>query len=436
MYICTQLENAKKHLQKLFDASMDAGLNFLKSHSSDFPFPLPGVSAVHCFCKLLGGLLRNIPECATTQKPLLAKSSSAESRADSDNVEDNKALLHGSTLSSIYRPNTSASSQVLSMSRMQRYGIKMSKKASIVPQELTSTTKIISNLFVFAYVWSFGGCFERIESELSGGALCTEGVDGVAINLDFNQKVARGGITGKEQFDALVYDIFSAKGIDASLPTSPNLIHSYYFNMSTNSFELWADLVPPTQDIVGFMMSTRGSVQLSSGNLHQRQLFSLFYDGFNFDASSVSMLPTVDLVRLAFLFCILCSDPAESVPSVILSGGPGVGKTQFLSHLTKHLSSRKWQSEVVSLVLGKSSAQIFREKQRLAYETEDAFSIVGSHVSGSMEGVAVQAFLQKHLLRQGRNTLSPSKGKSVSEGWSFSGGCCQYCIFMTGSRTS
>jgi len=408
-----QLDNARSHINKLFDASMDAGLNFIKSHSSDYPHPLPATGAVKCFCLLLGGLLSHLPDSITSQlakRHSLAKTSSTDSKTDASEINyDSQVMLHGSTLSGIYRPKLSGSSQILTMCKSWR------GKKSVARKIPDSVLKVLSNLFVFAYVWSFGGCFERTETELLGEA-SVETLEGVTINLELDQKVARGGVTPREQFDALVYDIFSAKGIEVSLPTSPDLIHSYYFSLSTGTFEPWTDLLPPTQEMARFMTSARGGIRsTSAGSL--RQAFSLFNNGSRFDATAVGILPTVDVIRLAFLFCILYSQPTDSLPNVIFSGSPGVGKTQFLSHLFSKLSSKSWQNEVLSLVLGSSpSSRKIRDQksQLLASNMDDLFSLLKTHVSADMEGVVLQTFLQKNIVRQGRNTLSPSKGKSVS----------------------
>ena len=418
----TQLDNARSHIRMLFNASMDAGLNFIRSHSSDYSYPLPATGAVRCFCFLLGGLLSNLPDSITSQlvkKQSLLATSSMDSKTDSSEANhESQVMLHGSTLSGIYRPNLSGSSQTLHMCKNWQRG---GKKRGVALQSDTnvsnSAMKVISNLFVFAYVWSFGGCFERTETELLGET-SAETLEGVAINFDLDQKVARGGATAREQFDALVYDIFTAKGIEASLPTTPSLIHSYYFSVSSGTFEPWTNLVPPSQEMARFMTSTRGGgIHSSSAGYLLRQTFSLFSDGSRFDATSVGVLPTVDIVRLAFLLCVLYSSQlTESFPNVSFSGSSGVGKTQLLSHLFSRLSSKTWQNEVLMLVLGSLPFSKNRDKksQLLTRDTDNPFSLLKTHVSADMEGTALQKLLQKNIVRHGRSSLTPSKGKSVS----------------------
>lgn len=407
-----QLENVREHLEMLFASSMDAGLDFLQSFSSDIPYRLPPTSVTHCLCKLLRGLLENLPDkvLKSLSKKLPSFYTGKSNSNSSEKFDGHKEFLHGSCLSGIYRPSINRSSQVLDICRSWRSGKrKLATQAKEDFVTATSALKFITNTFVFAYVWSFGGCFERTEAEISESA--TFG-DSESLNQNFDPKVSRGGRTGKEQFSALVYKIFSSQGIEATLPAATDLsVHSYYFDFHTNQFEPWSDLVPSTEEATTFMTcSQRHST--SSARLHPVLL--LLCDKFGFDASNVSMLPTEDLVRLAFLFCLLSSKPASFPPDIILSGKSGVGKTQFLSHLVRWLSSKSWQSDILSIMMGRTpSALKSSNPYQVSSRVDEAFSVLASHVSAKTEGKDLQSLLQKNLVRQGRISLSPSKGGSV-----------------------
>lgn len=389
------LEKAKEHILKLFDLSMDAGLNFLKVHSSELPYSMSAVSVVQCLCNLFGGLLRRgtREKCGGTP----VQQTATVRRTDTENDESDRAFVP----SGIYNP---------SFTLKKKTAQTTDKPAPLSSKE--SLLDLISNIFVFSYTWALGGCFERTQQEMTENISFGTSDDSTS-DIAAEQKLTRGGVTAREKFDALIYKLFTTtKTLKVKLPSSSNLIYSYYFNLNSNSFEPWKKLVAPSKQSAGFLNLGPGLKGLSLTSY--KQVFSLFTDfnGLQYDASNVCMVPTVDLIRLAFLVSVLFNQHNGFTPNILLSGKPGVGKSQILSHLSKSLTSKKWQNSVISCVFGKPTLRY--GEQMPANQVDDATCMsIHSHVSSELEGVQVQSMLEKHLIRHGRNALVPSKDKRV-----------------------
>ena len=352
---------------------------------------MPGVSVVRCLCKLFDGLLKSVSES------LGGLSSIHETAGIVRDTDIHSAVLH--TPASSYDPRAKS-----------MFHIEPRPKSAQVkhkPAVQISMGMLISNIFVFAYTWSFGGCFEKTQLELNE----YESSDNSIFDVVVNQKLVRGGITAREKFDALVYKIFTSKNVNIQLPTSPDLIYSYYFNLNSNSFEPWKELVDPSQPSAAFLNLVSG---LKIGQRCSFSHSSSYSSEMQYDASNVGLIPTVDLVRLAFLVSVLFNQSSGLMPNILLSGISGVGKSQLLAHISKALTSKTWQSSAISSLLGQSLLRKYGERAKSPEETDDnACTSLFCHVSAQLEGTQVQILLEKGLIRQGRSMLIPSKGKPV-----------------------
>ena len=411
------------HILQLFDQSVDAGLDFLKQYSSELSFPVPGLSAVKCLCSILDGLLRAIME---------SYGGFAETaEADDDPLstqEDSTSQLPHQTLAGIYIPIHSKAKQAAAASSrkgkgpLQQRGLGLHKSTDLPLYRHKPATlcDLISNLFVFAFIWSFGGCFEMPEQEVE---LDLAGHDQLTGELG-SEKIARGGNTAVEKFDALVYDIFADGKISVQLPATAKMIYNYYPNVYTNTFEPFDRLISSPVHNVSFL-----SPNLEGGSLaSSRFTFRLFVhpdEGPYYSASSVSMVPTVDIIRLSFLVCIMLE--SGSLPNIMLSGKSGVGKTQLLKFLSRSVSSVKWRKAVIQAILGKphsfDDAIVGRARAVAAEEEEDprkgtddsSFTTTFYHISTQLESQRMQSMLGSYLMRQGKTILIPPTGRNVSK---------------------
>ena len=401
------LKGAKEHILNLFDISVDVGLDFLKAHSSELPYLMPGTSVVQYLCNLFGALLKSIPEdnhVVHSQKFATATVTKFDAEED-DNVEDimkdENTSIDRENLFNIYIPNAKNKLCVDSSPRVAH----QVKELPVQNIPDTSLCLLISKIYVFAYTWAFGGCFERTLHELMEYE-SFEVTDNLSHQVAIEQNLVRGGITVREKFDALVYKLFTGKLVNIHLPSTQQLIYSYYFNLNTNSFEPWEKLLAISQKNVGFQ-------NLASMLRYTPQL-SHDFSQLQFDACNVGLIPTVDILRLTFLISVLLNFSSGSVPNILLSGRSGVGKSQLLSHMSKILASKKWQSLIISSVLGKSLFKKQDEPDIFNKEAENnSYATVYYHVSSQLEGFQMQSLLEKQLMRQGENKLVPLAGKSV-----------------------
>ena len=322
--------------------------------------------------------------------------------------EESTSELPHQTLAGIYIPKRRTTNpDVGSKVALSKNLLKADKP--VYRQKPSSLCGLISNLFVFAYTWSFGGCFERVEAEVD---LDIAGND--LGNELASEKIARGGNTAMEKFDALVYDLFSDGKITAQLPTSAKLIYTYYPNIYTNTFEPFDRLISSPMHNVSFLSPIVDSLVAS-----QRFMFKLFVNPSEdtYSASSVSMIPTVDIVRLSFLISVMLE--SGSIPNIMVSGKSGVGKTQLLTFLSKSMASVKWRKAVIQSVLGKpqhadhGSGHVAEEEDLRKDTEEQSFSTIFYHVSTQLQSQRMQSMLGSYLMRQGKSILIPPTGRNV-----------------------
>ena len=391
-------DSAVDHIIKLFDQSIEAGLEFLKDNLSELSCPVPALSAVKTLCCILNGLLRSISEYhggfAGTRESPTSSSKKVE--------EESTSQLPYQTLAGIYIPTRYNNPAVGSRVKAAKTAIK--HDLPLHCQNPTALRDTISKLFVFAFVWAFGSCFERVEQEVDLDVSDSDLADEIA-----DQKISRGGDTPMEKFDAFVYDLFSEGEVIVHLPSSTRLIYSYYPNIYTNSFELFERLVTPPQQNVSFL-----SYGLDSPLASHRFMFDLFVNSSEdpYNASKLGMIPTVDIIRLSFLVAVMYE--ARSMPDVMISGKSGVGKTQLLMFLAKCMPSMKWRKAVIQTMLGKPPVVEKGSEVDEKLDIDDnTFSTVLYHISSQLESQKMQAMLGSHLMRQGKSILLPPTGKNV-----------------------
>lgn len=411
---------AVQHILSLFEHSMDAGLEFLRLHSPELCSPLPGLSAVKTLCCLLDGLIRSVAEYhGGFTDPEASEKGVGGERSE----EASTSQLHAQTLAGIYIPTRTQQQGAATTAGVgpgagpeQRSRVSLSLPDADKPlhqRKPGSLLTILTNLFVFAFTWAFGGCFQRHEEEvdldISGDDLTGEIP---------SQKITRGGALALEKFDALVYDLFSEGPMKARLPPSARLIYSYYPDIYSNSFQPFDKLISsPVQNVSFLSPGIKGMV----GSMEF--VFNLFSNPSEdiCSASRVTMIPTADVVCLSFLVAVMVE--SHAMPNVMVSGKPGVGKTQLLEFLSKSVLSKKWRKHVIQCMMGKPMLKGEIERERESGESEEdprtdveehTFSTLLYHVSTRLSSEHLQGMLSSYLMRQGRSLLIPPTGKNVS----------------------
>ena len=380
-----------KHLQDLFDQSVDEGLNFLKEHSSSLSCPVPGNSAVATLCHILSVFLSYIstecggfpsPEAKAAKDSLTPAGMIASTKQQSQQHLSLHSILFAKKASKLWQKSSSAISQTTPF--LHRH-----------PEALC---ELLGKLFVFAFTWSFGGCFEAAGCEEETESLISE------------QGVTRGSLSVRSKFDALVHKVFSSPSrVEVKLPSSVDLIYSYYVNLDNCSFVLWDKLVPSSKEIVTksslMQKGFQGLISSSSSSLIDKTAPI----GTLHMATEVGFVPTVDTVRLLFFSQLL----QKAGHNVLLSGKLGVGKTCLLTQLAKMTQSVEQDDNLLSSVLG-GRAQIAHTIQPASTSMEEPQdNVLSMHISSQSTASHLQSAIEGCLAVKSKSTLAPPAGKKV-----------------------
>ena len=373
---------------------MDEGLKFLKEHSTSLTCPLPGNRAVATLCHILGVFLNYISAECGGFSPQIPKA-----------TKENPTTLTSVNVSAKQQPQQQVNLYSIALARkaskiwQKRFsGLLHTSSSLICPptpflhRHPEALCELLGKLFVFAFTWSFGGCFESVGNQ-------EEEIE------DFRLDITRGGLSVHSKFDALVHKIFSSPSeLEVKLPTSAALIYSYYVDLGNCSFAPWDKLVPSSKEIVTksslIQKGLQGLISSSStlidatvpiGTLHM--------------ATEVGYVPTVDTIRLSFFSQLL----QKAGHSVLLSGKLGVGKTCLLTQLAKMTQD----DNILCLVLGgrTQSSHMIQPASTSTEEHQDI--LVSMHISSQTKPSYLQSAIESRLVVKSKSTLTPPAGKKV-----------------------
>lgn len=382
-------EQCKEYLKALFDQSIKDGNLFLEVHKSDLMCPLPFIGAVKTLCSLLQSLFERTVQSHIDffqEEKLVTKKEETED-SSSTGVQ---------TLTGIYIPT-----------KVSKAVIKRNLADYTAKPHLSEQMEMIGKLFVFSFTWAYGGCFEHDDSD--------DDVSG--INTGLSGYTTCDKMSVRSKFDALVRKLFSSKGSVAyvRLPSSADLIFSYYVNVHNCSFVQWKSLLPTPKSF-----ATKISLmQKGFTNIHDTYS-SPFFDESSFRAmkvmaTSVPLIPTMTTIQLTYLTCLL----SKILPSnVMFVGKVGVGKTQLLHLLSKIMLSDKKSNEVIFPL---SEAE---RKKMTSISTKGMASVIDSkddeehasivyNLSRQTTSAMLQSAFENCLTRTSFSILKPCIGEKV-----------------------
>ena len=374
-------------MKALFDQSIEEGNLFLKAHKSELMCPLPSIGAVKTLCSLFEALL----EYTIKEFPTFYQND--ERVIPTNEAKDSSSSIGVQTLTGIYIPKKA--------SKTSQNKDKESEKPY-----LGKIFELIGKLYVFSFTWAYGGCFECVDDE-----------DDVADAVS-TFRISRGGTTARSKFDALVHKLFSSTDdsvVNVDLPTSTDLIFSYYVNVHNCSFVQWKTLVPTPKQI-----ATKVSLIRKGLNRIHATFSSPFFEDSGFraediTASSVPLIPTVTTVQLTYLASLLSK---SSTNNLMFVGKVGVGKTQLIQYLFQVLLSRDRCSQVLSCTSKAGTKKGFsfsREPDSFVIDHNDDQDDSGFlyHLSRQTTSVKMQSIFENHLARTSLSVLKPSMGEKV-----------------------
>ncbi|XP_071833092.1 dynein axonemal heavy chain 6-like isoform X4 [Apostichopus japonicus] len=414
-------DNGKQHLLALFEKSIDKGLEFIQQHNRYKHLPVTDLSLVATLCYLLSAFL-----------DFLGKNGGFGKHADEDRPSSGDSLTSGRAARKSPKPGSRRQKS------RDKDRSKFSKSASSKEWFLQKHPEQIQNLFgkifVFCFVWSFGGILKREDdSEDDGGISLAprvgENEDGEGTNKKKGEVV---DINISYEFDGFVHDMFDTEPpLGVRLPSGSRTIFQYFVSPESGKFVPWEELVPSTKSLI-----EKGVTHVSLGE--QMGLTTQMSKDVSLEDSE--LVPTVDSVRYSFLTSLL----AVHKHPVLITGESGVGKSALVGSLLKKLCLDKGSTTQLGTVLGEvfhysergtnilsnisaltsgiindDSSEFGGDPMDLTFITGQVRRSTGGMVSTTLQLSAqtsasrVQAQIEHKLVKRGRETLAGPRGKKV-----------------------
>jgi len=159
---------------------------------------------------------------------------------------------------------------------------------------------IISKIYIFAFIWGFGGCLKREDNA----------EDDNVINQKSHVKTNMDSLTN--EFDEFVHEIFGSN-IKYSIycPPTSKPVFDYFLDVATGNFVEWTQLLPNIESLIR-KRTTEGITE------------------------------TIDSVRYSFLASLLLMNKK----SVLITGSSGIGKTVIIKSMLKSLTASGFSYKV------------------------------------------------------------------------------------------
>ncbi|KAK3576323.1 hypothetical protein CHS0354_039732 [Potamilus streckersoni] len=411
-------DSGKRHLQALFDYSIDKGLKFIERHIAFEMLAAPERTLIACLCHIMsaffdfmqkhGGFGSPDKEESVHQDSIDMRSESqGSSRSSSHHSRRRKTLKKQSKkkeeMETIEEQSTK-SSHVSSSNDAKQYYLQKQ------PGQLLN---LLGKLFVFAYTWAIGGNLRRQEDTDDDETVNRRGAD----KLDKDINICN-------EFDNFLREMFDVEPpLGVRLPTGNRSMYGYFIDMESGNFVPWDALVPSTKKLI-----EKGAI-ITIG-----ETMGVSTDSGKSQAEEANITPTVDIIRFSFLTGLLLINKHP----VLLTGESGVGKTAIINHMLKALGKDGGTSTKHGTILGdilnyseKSSSLLENISSLTKWGNEDEGSnmdmILGTvrpkqstgiistmiQFSAQTSAARLQAQIVLKLIKKGKDTLGAPKGRKV-----------------------
>ncbi|XP_067943512.1 dynein axonemal heavy chain 6-like [Watersipora subatra] len=399
-------ESAKEHLFALFEYSIEKGYVFWRQHYKQQHVPAPELSLVFCLCGILSAFINFLANNGGFGEVMEEKPPMGGGH--------NRPGSAGSTTSSAFT-DISARRNKRRRSRRQVMAYdedKMKQNTDdmyFAQKNPSQITNFLGKLYVFSFVWSFGGNFERDENLDDDGGIIQRGEQKQEVSVTY-------------EFDNFVHEVFDTEPpLGVRLPTGNKTIYSYFVDMKSGNFVLWDVLVPSTQTLI------EKSAIMSLGELHNSQAEQQKRILAN------EIVPTVDSVRYSFLMAVLLLDKHP----VLLTGESGVGKSALILNMIKQISKEGGTGTKADSLLGSvfnfadKNNELIENIMTLTRGNEDTgvekMNLFGSQKAKPSPGVlssiiqfSAQTSVQRtcsqviqRLVRKGKDNMVGPRGRKV-----------------------
>lgn len=297
-------EEDRDHLWVLFDHTVEQGLSFLEEHQQFRLINVPSLSIVQMLCNLLYGFFDYVH-----------REGGFDPAEDNTEKDIEKNLLLSNTLFGNLKLN------------FNRKNAKEYKSQFVFQGSCEQIRMLLDKLFVFCYLWSFGGHFDCTSEE-------TAETDRTHFVPTFR---VDSGVSIRCLFDNFVRTMFETK-MGINLPTGSDTLYSYFVDVEKSQFMIWDHLA---------INNTVNVDRLLDRPLSQQSL----------DNTLTSFVPTSETMCYSFLMTLLALNEFP----VLLSGTRGNGKTVLINYMLSRLSepngSCASSSELLMHVLSSSNLQ-------------------------------------------------------------------------------
>lgn len=423
-------DSGKRHLQALFDYSIDKGLRFFNKHSKYQCVPAPELSLIACLCHILSAFFEfmskhsgfgnpdkvpTLPKEDEEEVPVETADTMSESRASSRS--SGRTSRSKSRKRSIKRP-AKIKEEMATIKEVPQSQMKPASAAGIKQLYLMKNPgqllNILGKLYVFAYTWSIGGNFKRQED-----------IDEDDMSSRRGQEVPEKELNICNEFDNFMREMFEVEPpLGVRLPTGNRTIYSYFIDMETGNFVPWDALVPSTRSLIdkGAMITIGESMGVA---MEQKKG----------GGDEGNIVPTVDVIRFSFLTSLLLVNKHP----VLITGDSGVGKSAVINYTLKRLgldggTGTKSAMTVLGAIFnfsekGSNLLENIQNLTKLGNEDDEkggmdfllgakpktSTGVISSMIQFSAQTTStrLQAQITHNLIQKGRNMLGAPKGRKV-----------------------
>lgn len=271
------------------------------------------------------------------------------------------------------------------------------KRIPYIVEDDTEREPFLIKLFIFAYMWSFGGHFQGIDEDL-------EDIDDYFHVPNFS---SNDSVNPRYLFDTFLRKLFKTK-YDVKFPNCGRLMFSYYVDFHKGQFMLWDHLL---------LSTTMYAEKTLMDNAMETGGIDSVFGSKKLDAS----VPTSSSICYSFLISLLA---LHNVP-VLLAGASGVGKTTLISDILKRLSdpggSTISTNSILGSVLSETTNKISGmglgmqdiQPRKVSIDYNDVIITSSLAFTALTDATKPKNALQSKLVKRGRDAFGTPHGERV-----------------------
>ena len=271
------------------------------------------------------------------------------------------------------------------------------KKQSYLEKNPTQLPQLFGKLFVFSFVWAFGGNFNCPSDESMADIETTSPGQNDIPNA-------------RNNFDTFARELFESHvSLGVRLPTGNSSIYSYYVDFEKGQFTLWENLVPTSEALIEKHVANQVAIS-DTNNVLDDPMPNMR------ETESRVIIPTTDSVQYSFITSLL----ALNNKPVLMTGETGVGKTTLFRDVLKRLAQEGGAGTSPGTILGSvlssgGSSILESIVETSGRDNRRKKTVFVSHMqfSAHTSTLRTRKLIESRLVKRGRDTLGAKPGKKV-----------------------